>query len=148
MSNIPTKSVVAERVKLLREAADDCECEGNTLLNDAPNMGPTKERRYREEAANCVIRACALRAWADEMEQQPSEPAALPNAARSHKPGPRCDGHNCIGHPFNCYGHPYDCGCTAPTKSAVPKACPECHAPWIDGEYHTPYCSGLNGGGK
>lgn len=47
----------------------------------------------------------------------PVEPrGALPNAARSHKPGPRCDGSNCKGHPFNCYGHPYDCGCTEESR--------------------------------
>ncbi len=53
------------RAELLREAADDCEDCANTLLNDAPIMGATKEARYRKEAAATVVRACALRAWAD-----------------------------------------------------------------------------------
>lgn len=64
-------------------------------------------------------------------------PRAMPNSARSHKPGPRCDGHNCIGHPFNCYGHPYDCGCSASTKRLAPLADEdgpgEEDGPWAEG---------------
>lgn len=57
----------------------------------------------------------------DAIEKLVTAPAlygAMPNAARSHKQGPRCDMDNCKGHPFNCYGHPYDCGCTTPGRGA------------------------------
>src|SRR5690242_878910 len=30
----------------------------------------------------------------------------------------------------------------------TPKSCPECHAPWIDGEYHARHCSQLVEGDK
>lgn len=60
-----------ERVKLLQDAADDCEAEANNLLNQAPNMGRTKEQKYREEAEACIQRALALRAWAKELSVEP-----------------------------------------------------------------------------
>lgn len=53
--------------QLLRDAADDCQEHANDLLRDAPNMGLSKERRYKREAAEVMARVVALRVWADEL---------------------------------------------------------------------------------
>ncbi len=57
-----------ERRTLLLDAADDCSEYANHLLEVAPNMGRTKEQRYRLWADEAVERAKALRKWADELE--------------------------------------------------------------------------------
>jgi hypothetical protein len=62
----------AAQAALLRDAADDCEDCANDLLNQAPIMGPTKEAKYRKEAQASIVRAFALRAWADSLSPKPS----------------------------------------------------------------------------
>lgn len=58
--------------ELLREAAEDCVELSNYLVNDAPNMGFTKEKRYREQAAQCLKRAEELNKWADSLPVEPA----------------------------------------------------------------------------
>lgn len=69
------------RVQLLTEAADDCIEYANCLLEQAPNMGRTKEAHYRRQAADCEARARELRDWATELQAEQDEPkAGLPKA--------------------------------------------------------------------
>lgn len=73
--------------------------------------------KWLRQAAKIAVRAKLVNI-ANTCEQAAAEIdrlsalTAMPEATRSHKEGPRCDGHNCAGHPFNCYAHPYDCGCS------------------------------------
>jgi hypothetical protein len=86
-----TDTRTTDRVLLLREAASDCECEANNLLNQAPNMGPTKERSYRRQADECMARSKALRELV--AERAADETPALPTAAETacwHGPGFVC----------------------------------------------------------
>lgn len=87
-----TCALPTSKQKLLRDAADDCEAEANNLLNQAPNMGPTKERSYRAEAEECNARAKALRAWADsfpvETTGQQVSDADLEEIANAYDQGP------------------------------------------------------------
>lgn len=62
--------------ELLREAAEDCVELSNYLVNDAPNMGFTKEKSYREQAAQCLKRAEELNKWADSLPVEPEEKQA------------------------------------------------------------------------
>lgn len=67
----PTVFSSNERMQLLLDAADDCiEC-ACALLNEAPNLGATKEARNRRLALESQERAGALRAWAAELEAAP-----------------------------------------------------------------------------
>ena len=68
--------ITAERVKLLRESADDIESEVNNLLNEAAQRGHTKAESKRRLAMECQVRAYALRAWADELEATSLTPRA------------------------------------------------------------------------
>lgn len=66
------------RVQLLKDAADDCIAAANDLLNQAPSMGATKERKYRAEAEEIKQRSTALLAWAAELEGA-AEPTREPS---------------------------------------------------------------------
>lgn len=64
--------------QILLETADDLVEYANCVLRDAPHMGPTKERKYRLEAAEIMKRSVALRAMAEEPQDEPVEkPVAL-----------------------------------------------------------------------
>ena len=86
-----------ERRLLLLDAADDCiEC-ANYLTEAAPNMGRSKELRYRALADESVARAAALRKWAEELGRAPDVPARS-----AMEP---C---NCSAHPEPHYHQPND----------------------------------------
>lgn len=73
------------RVQLLTEAADDCIEYANCLLEQAPNMGRTKEAHYRRQAADCEARARELRDWAVELQAEQDEPPGEPTVEQLKK---------------------------------------------------------------
>lgn len=73
-----------ERAALLNAAADDCIDLANYLLNDAPNMVVSKERRYRATAAESQARATALRALIGDIERMAAEVASWKAVAHDH----------------------------------------------------------------
>lgn len=85
---------VTSKEQLLRDAAADSESEANTLLAQAPNMGPTKERSYRRCAEESMERAKALRAWADELGASKTEGICC-KANRTADPPQDCDAPYC-----------------------------------------------------
>lgn len=69
---------------LLLEAADDCAELGDRYLQDAPSMGPTKERNYKRVASECFERAAALKKLAESQSAEPRAEPVIENPPQQH----------------------------------------------------------------
>lgn len=107
-ADIERDCAVEERRTLLMDAADDCiEC-ANYLSAEAPNMGTSKERRYRALAGESVARAAALRKWAEEFTHDVGGESKVEH------------GRNCTISMFDpTTGVGYECDCGALTRSVT-----------------------------